>query len=123
MSFMSRLAGAPDEKLIDAVRRNLQAVLDAKQGYTGAVEVLGMGSYDTYAADKTLLEALVGEMLDQVRRHEPRLREPRLTLLGRDAALWVRFSLRGRLAEETVTFSVRFHSVFRNVLVTHDTTK
>src|SRR5262245_11405084 len=120
MSFMSRLAGASDEPLVDSVARNLESVLNAKQGYAGEVEVLGLGRYDVHLGDRGLLAALSAEMIEQVRRHEPRLREPRLTLLGRDKALWVRFSLSGRLEGQTRSFSVFFHSIFREVRVLHE---
>lgn len=114
-SFLTKLAGARDEDPIDVVAKNLTAVLNAKQGYTGAVEVFGMGSYERYAADKTLVEAMMAEILDQVRRHEPRLREPRITLVGRDRGLWVRFALKGRIDEQTVTYTLLLHSVLRGV--------
>lgn len=117
MSFLSRIAGAPEEPMIDAVARNLEVVLNAKQGYAGAVEVLGMGKYDRFVADKDLLDALMAEIVEQVRRHEPRLREPRVSVRGRDGGLWVHFTLKGRLNGETATFAVLFHSVMRNVKV------
>jgi predicted component of type VI protein secretion system len=129
-SFVSKLAGATkqpaserevaEEPAIDAIARNLEAVLNAKQGYSGMVEVFGLGRYDAHHADKALLGALSDEMIEQVRRYEPRLREPKLTLVGKDRGLWVRFSLSGRYGEETRRFAVLFHSVFRNVRVAHE---
>lgn len=120
MSFVSRLAGVPEERTIEAVARNLEVVLNAKQGYAGEVEVFGLGSYDAHLGDKELLAALSAEMIGQVRRHEPRLREPKLSLIGRDRALWVRFSLSGRLDGQACSFAVLLHSVFRNVRVAHE---
>lgn len=120
MSFVSRLAGAPEERAIDAVARNLEAVLNAKQGYAGTVEVFGVGSYDGHRGDRELLDTLMAEMIEQVRRHEPRLREPKLSLRGRAEGLWVCFSLRGRMDEEPRSFAVLFHSIFRNVRVLHE---
>lgn len=120
MSFVSRLAGAAEEQAIEAIARNLEAVLNAKQGYAGTVEVFGLGRYDAYLADKSLLDVLSAEMIEQVRRYEPRLREPKLKLVGKDRGLWVRFSLSGRYDEQTRSFAVLFHSVFRNVRVLHE---
>jgi type VI secretion system protein len=117
MSFVSRLAGAPEEQSIDSIARNLEALLNAKKGYAGAVEVFGLGNYNAHLADKALTDALIAEMLDQVRQHEPRLREPKIVLRGRDQGLWVCFSITGRVDQQTVSFAVRLHSVFRNVRV------
>ena len=120
MSFLSRLAEAPEEPAIEAIARNLEAVLNAKQGYAGAVEVFGIGSYDGHFGDKGLVETLKAEMIEKVRRFEPRLREPKITLVGKDPALWVRVSLSGRVGGETRLFAVLFHSVLRNVRVVHE---
>ena len=117
MSFVSRLAGAPEEPVIDAIARNLEAVLNAKQGYAGAVDVFGIGGYEGRLGDKSILEMLSADMIATVRRHEPRLREPKLTLEGKDRSLWLRFSLRGRVDQETRTFAVLYHSILRNVRV------
>ncbi|WP_437491832.1 GPW/gp25 family protein [Sorangium sp. So ce1014] len=117
MSFFGKLSGNPDERALESIARNLEAVLNAKRGHAGAVEVFGIGGYDGIHATKPFIGALSQEMLEQVKRHEPRLTEPQLTLIGRDRALWVRFRLSGRCQGEACSFAILFHSVFRSVRV------
>jgi type VI secretion system protein len=120
MTFVSRLAGTSEEPVAEAIARNLEAVLNARAGYAGAVEVFGLGRYDAWLADKDLVAALTSEMTEQVRRYEPRLQEPQVTLRGKDRGLWVVFSLRGRVDKQTRSYAVLFHSVFRNVRVLYE---
>jgi predicted component of type VI protein secretion system len=117
VSFFGKLAGNPDEGPLESIARNLEAVLNAKRGHAGAVEVFGIGSYDGIHAAKPFVAALTQEMLEQVRRYEPRLTEPQLTLMGRDRALWVRFQLSGRCRGQPCSFAILFHSVLRGVRV------
>jgi type VI secretion system protein len=117
VSFFGKLAGNPDEHTLESIARNLEAVLNAKRGHSGAVEVFGIGGYDGIHATKPFVSALTRDMLEQIRRHEPRLTEPQITLMGRDPALWVRFQLSGRCKGEPCSFAILFHSVFRGVRV------
>jgi predicted component of type VI protein secretion system len=117
VSFFGKLAGRPDEDALESVARNLEAVLNAKQGHAASVEVFGLGGHDGTLAQKAFVSALVSGMLEQIKRFEPRLAEPSLTLVGRDRNLWVRFQLTGRCRGEPCAFAVLFHSVFRHVRV------
>lgn len=117
MSFYGKLSGNPDEPALESIARNLEAVLNAKRGHAGAVEVFGIGGYDGTYATKPFIGALTQEMLEQVKRYEPRLTEPQLTLMGRDRAMWVRFRLSGRCHGEPCSFAILFHSILRSVRV------
>ncbi|MDI1448133.1 GPW/gp25 family protein [Polyangium sp. 6x1] len=116
MSFFGKLRGDHEPRL-ESIARNLEVSLNAKGGYASAVEVYGLGRYDGHFATKPLLDELCAEMIGVVRAYEPRLFEPKLTLIGRDRGLWVRFSLTGLVGGQPVTYHVFFHSVLRNVSV------
>lgn len=101
----------------ESVARNLEALLNAKEGYAASVAVFGIGSYDGHYAHRPLIEALIAEMLQKVKAFEPRVKEPALFLVGRHRVLWVLFRLTGRCNDQPCSFEVFFHSVFRNVRV------
>src|SRR5687767_6100483 len=77
--------------LSTSIARNLQVVLNAKEGYAASVEVFGIGRYDGHYGKRELIDALTEEMLARVKYFEPRLREPAISLVGKDRMLWVRF--------------------------------
>lgn len=116
MAFYEKLSRTKSP-LAESVARNLQAVLNAKEGYAAAVEVFGLGRYDGHYGHRELLDTLLSEMLTKVRAFEPRLADPAIELLGRDRMLWVQFRLTGICCDAPCTFLVFFHSVFRNVRV------
>ncbi len=118
MGFYEKLskkaeASTPSE----SIARNLEAVLNAKEGYAAAVEVFGIGRYDGHYGHQRLIETLIGEMLQKVRSFEPRLKEPAICLVGRYRTLWALFRLTGRYKDESCSFEIFFHSIFRNVRV------
>ena len=102
---------------MESITRNIDAVLNAKAGYSSVVNVFGLGRYDAYFANKELIETLIAEMLLSIRNFEPRLLSPRLMLVGRDRTVWAKFSLTGTVGDTPVTFDIRFHTIFRNVEV------
>lgn len=113
---LSKKADAP-HTLVEGIARNLEAVLNAKEGYAAAVEIYGIGRYDGHYGHRRLIETLTAEMLQKVRTFEPRVKDPALGLVGRYRGLWVLFRLTGRCNEQACAFEVFFHSVFRNVRV------
>lgn len=108
--------GAPPT-LPESIARNLEAVLNAKEGYAASVEVFGIGRYDGIYGHQRLIETLIGEMLEKVKTFEPRVKEPTICFVGRYRALWVLFRLNGRCKDQPCSFELFFHSVFRNVRV------
>ncbi len=118
MGFLDKLNGSMEERTIESVAKNLEAVLNTKQGYGAVIEVYGLGGYDVYQATKPLIKALTAEMDQAIVRFEPRLEEPKVELIGRDRELWVRFVVKGRIDGVARRFLISFHSIFRNVRVT-----
>lgn len=116
MSLFGKLAGH-EELLRESILRNLDAILNAKRGYSAAVEVFGLGRADGYFAKRPLVEGLIKDMLEVIRSEEPRLGSPSLIMAGRDRDLWVNFELLGTVSGEPCAFVIRFHCVFRNVQV------
>ncbi len=112
---LSKTEGA--SSLAESIARNLEAVLNAKEGYAAAVEVFGIGRYDGHYASRPLIETLSLEMLQKVRSFEPRLKDPALGLIGRYRTLWALFRLTGRCNDQPQSFEIFFHSIFRNVRV------
>jgi len=116
MAFYDKLSGKPTPAVV-SIARNLQALLNAKEGYAAAVEVFGIGRYDGHYGHRELLDTLIAEMLVKVRAFEPRLKDPQLVLVGKDQRLWVRFLLSGTYDKTRYDFEIFFHSVFRHVRV------
>ncbi|MCK6588098.1 MAG: GPW/gp25 family protein [Polyangiaceae bacterium] len=117
MGLIDKLAGSIEERTLESIARNVQAVLNSKRGYGGVVEVYGLGAYDAHLATKPLIAALITEMTDAVVGFEPRLKNPRIHLLGRDPRLWAVFELNGTVDGEPKRFLIRFHTVYRGVEV------
>ena len=116
MAFFEKLSGQFVPPL-SSIARNLQAVLNAKEGYAASVEVFGIGRYDGHYAHRELIDVLSAEMLAKIKAFEPRLSELSLSLVGRDRALWVRFVLAARCEGLPCSFTILFHSIFRHVRV------
>ena len=114
---LSKTAEGTPPTLPENIARNLEAVLNAKEGYAASVEVFGIGRYDGHYAHRRLIEVLIGEMLEKVKTFEPRVKEPAICLVGRYRALWALFRLTGRCNDQPCSFEIFFHSVFRNVRV------
>lgn|SRR6185503_17915286 len=119
MGLFEKLSKKPEGSysLADSIARNLEAVLNAKEGYAAAVEVFGIGRYDGHYGHRQLIDALSAEMLQKVQSFELRVKDPSLALIGRYRGLWVLFRLTGRCNGEPCSFEVFFHSIFRNVRV------
>jgi type VI secretion system lysozyme-like protein len=117
MSFLSKLARLPPEDELDAIVRNLGYVLNAKKGVASFLPSFGLGDYEPLAGTKAPLEVLRQEIDAAVRRYEPRLEEPSVTVVGRDPRLWMRFLLAGTVLGEPRKLYVDFHSTYHEVVV------
>lgn len=118
MSFLDKLAGATGASSEAAgIAQNVQHALNTKRGYGAVREAFGLGRYDMYVASKPLVKELIAEMLEVIDRFEPRLGDPSISLVGQDRKFWVRFVLEGTVSGEKQRFSIRMHSIFRNVEV------
>jgi predicted component of type VI protein secretion system len=138
MTLKSKLAKLsnpelPPEDPLAAIARNLDAVLNARRGYSGALEIFGLGDHDAFVAKQgntkasgdesppkpaaSTVAALAGDMLEQVLRFEPRLVGPTVRYVGRYESMWARFEITGSVQGTKQVFPVRFHVVLRNVQV------
>lgn len=117
MSFLHRLAHLPAESAVESVARNLGVVLNTRKGCGSVIADFGLGDYDGYPNTIEAVSALKDEIAALVRRHEPRLARPQVTLLGRLGPNRVCFALAGAVAGHTYTFHIVIHSEFRNVTV------
>lgn len=115
---MERLAGDMSEDLVQGIARNLEAVLNTKRGYGSVVEVFGLGEHDVFRESKSRMDTLLGEMLDQIRRYEPRLLNVALVFAGRESSNWALFRVTGVTREGVpLAFRLRWHVILRNVMV------
>lgn len=117
MSFLHRLAQLPAESTVESVARNLGAVLNTRKGCGSVVADFGLGDYEAHTSTAEVVSALQQEIVTLVRRHEPRLAQPRVTLLGRLGPSRVCLALAGTVAGHAYTFHIVIHTELRNVSV------
>jgi predicted component of type VI protein secretion system len=116
-AFLGRLAQlAPGRASADVVR-NLGFVLNTRKACGSVVADFGLGDFEAEATTARAVEALRGELLAAVRRHEPRLREPAVRLLGRWSYNMVRFEIAGRIDDRSCTLDVDIDTTTREVTV------
>ncbi len=102
---------------LEAVLRNLRAVLSSREGFGHVDGDFGLGRF---AADKgrDRVELLAREVLEKIERYEPRLTELHLSLAGRDAEGWLNLSLEAKLAGKERRILIGFHTMSGQVRVT-----
>lgn len=116
--FLNRYLDVPrrDDE-ISSIADNLQVVFSARGGYGGLRESFGLGvPYDVTNA-KQAVQALLEDMLANVARYEPRLKDVVFTTTGRDSDLWVSIRLTGYVGDRPCAFKIRFHQVYGEVQV------
>src|SRR5437660_1124377 len=100
------------------VIRNIQALLNTKEGYGSFVRGFGLGGYTEKAGTRDLVVALLEEMKGEISRHEPRISQLDLKLRGQDATLWLHFDLTCVIAGERVKLRLLFDTTTAEVRVT-----
>lgn len=120
MSFLDRLGQGPREPLLDAVTRNLQAIFASKKAFASAVRDFGLGDYESENSTAQALTRLAGEIEAAVRRFEPRLGAPAVTLLGRISPSRVQFALEGELGGARQRFTIEVDTLYRSFTITPD---
>ena len=90
----TRAGGAAE---LESVARNLENVLNMKEGCGTALPDQGLGGYLARRATQAQVEALRAEIHEEIERCEPRLREITTRPLGRDAQGWLHFEVIGTL--------------------------
>ena len=104
--FLGRLAQLAPEGASAEVVRNLGFVFNTRKACGSVVADFGLGDFDAEGTTARAVEALRGELLDSVRRHEPRLCEPAVRLRGRWRYNMVRFELVGIVEGRPCVFDV-----------------
>lgn len=118
MAFLDRFSSSPKHKdELDHVVSNLTAILNTKEGYGSVVGQLGIGSYLAKQGSRDALSTLKEEIAEEIRRHEPRLKDVTLEVAGKTPDLYLCFDLLGQLAGKRCKLRVLFHTTFGNVIV------
>lgn len=102
---------------VEHVVRNLEALLNTKEGFGYFVEGFGLGGYASRQGTHELVEELTREIRGEIERHEPRVRVLDLVLLGRDAEMWLQYDLRCEIEEKPARLRVAFHALSARVTV------
>ncbi|KFE63040.1 GPW/gp25 family protein [Hyalangium minutum] len=111
--FSSR--GASAREPLGPVLRNLEAVLNTREGYGFFQQGFGLGDYTGDRGGKELVPFLTEELQRQVAQYEPRLRDVEVTLRGQDAALCLHFEVTGLLSGEALRLGLIFDTVSSRV--------
>lgn len=111
--FTSR--GAPPWDALAPVLRNLESVLNTREGYGFFQQGFGLGDYTGDRGGKELVPFLTEELQRQVMQYEPRLRDVEVTMLGQDGALCLHFEVTGLLAGEALRLRLIFDTVSSRV--------
>jgi type VI secretion system protein len=113
-SFLDKFSSVrkpPARGGLEHVMRNVQALLNTKEGYGYFLPGFGLGGYTDEAGSGGLVEALATEMEEEIRRHEPRLEDVEVTVRGRDSSLWLHFGLSATLEGQRYRLRVLFDTI------------
>jgi type VI secretion system protein len=121
-SFLDKFKGRSDEPRgsrhsLDHVMRNIEAVLNTKEGFGYFRQDFGLGDYTAKFGGRDMMKVLAEEILEEVENHEPRISGVKLELKGKDSALMLNFLLTGVVNEAPCKLSLRFHTVSGHVQV------
>lgn len=116
--FMGREAGQRGSRhSLENVIRNIEAVLNTKEGFGTFRHDFGLGDYTAKFGARDLLKTLTEEILEEIAHHEPRISGVKLELLGKDNELMLHFLLTGVVNDAPCKLRLRFHTVSGNVQV------
>jgi type VI secretion system protein len=121
-SFLDKFKGREAGQLgsrhsLENVMRNIQAVLNTKEGFGSFRHDFGLGAYTAKFGARDLLKTLTEEMHGEIIQHEPRISGVKLELLGKDNGLMLHFQLTGIVNDEPCKLRLLFHTVSGNVQV------
>jgi len=117
-SFLARLTRGAPRPEIEAVARNLEHLLNTRKGCGSVVAELGLGDYEAAPNTHHAVLLLRVEIERLVRRAEPRLCEPRVTLLGGLGTRHIIFELQGKVGAESHVILLDIDTTTRHVTVT-----
>jgi type VI secretion system protein len=116
--FMGRQAGQHGSRhSLESVIRNIEAVLNTKEGFGSFRQDFGLGDYTANFGGRDLLKTLTQEILEEIDHHEPRISNVKLELQGKDNELMLLFVLTGVVNDAPCKLRLRFHTVSGNVQV------
>lgn len=116
-AFLGRLAQLAPERAPAEIARNLGFVFNTRKACGSVISDFGLGDYEREVNTGRVVEALRVELLAAVSRHEPRIREPRVRLLGGWRTHLVRFEIAGRVDGEACALDVDIDTTTRRVTV------
>lgn len=115
--FLGRLAQLTPERAPAEIARNLGFVFNTRKACGSVLADFGLGDYEREVNTGRAVEALRAELLAAVHRHEPRLSEARVELLGRWRYNMVRFEIAGRVDGQACALDVDVDTTTRHVTV------
>jgi predicted component of type VI protein secretion system len=118
--FLGRLAQLPRERVAAEVARSLGFLFNTRKGVGSVVPSFGLGEYldhGKHPNTQRAVETLRVEMLDAVRRYEPRIEDPAVRLLGGYHHEMVRFEIAGRIDGKRCVLEVDVNSTTQEVAV------
>src|SRR5690606_20221459 len=98
-SFIHRLARMPALPEREAIARNLEHLCNTRKGCGSVIAQLGLGDYEAAVSTRDAVALLCAELEQLALRYEPRLRGPKVALLGRLGYSKIRFELSGAVGE------------------------
>ena len=119
--FLDKLVGekaspqSQDELAL--VIRNLEAVLNTQEGYGYFMRGFGLGEYTGKRGTSALVKTLTEELQSEIEKHEPRLKDVKVELLGRAADLWLHFELTAMQGKTPVKLGILFDTVGTRVRI------
>lgn len=118
VSFWDRYAANPPRRtLVDEIVENLRTVFSARSGFSSARPDFGLASFFAKQGSRDMLLALRDEMLALVEKEEPRLKDPELTIEGRDNKLMLHLMLSGLVAGKPQRLRILFDTMLYAVQV------
>ncbi len=116
-AFLGRLAQLPRERMLAEVARNLGFVFNTRKACGSVLADFGLGDYERDVNTHHAVETLRVELLAAVRRHEPRMAEVSVRLLGRYRYNMVRFEIAGLVDSQACAIGVDIDTTTRSVEV------
>lgn len=116
-AFLGRLAQLPRERVLVEIARNLGFIFNTRKACGSVFADFGLGDYERESNTHQAVEALRLELLAVVRRHEPRMTEASVKLLGRYGYNMVRFEISGLVDGQACALGVDIDTTTRGVEV------
>jgi predicted component of type VI protein secretion system len=116
-AFLGRLAQLAPERAPAEIARNLGFVFNTRKACGSVLADFGLGDYEREVNTARAVEALRAELLAAVNRHEPRICEPRVRLLGGWRYNLVRFEIAGQVDGQACALDVDIDTTTRHVTV------